>query len=85
MQKTYNIRILSRPVRTGKTSELQAFIKLQDSVAGFLTPDIDGKRMLYDIAEDIFYPFESDENEQSPVLKVGRFCFLRVHSAPFTH
>ncbi len=77
MQKTYNIRILSRPVRTGKTSELQAFIKLQDSVAGFLTPDIDGKRMLYDIAEDIFYPFESDENEQSPVLKVGRFCFLQ--------
>ncbi len=77
MQKTYNIRILSRTVRSGKTSELQAFIKLQDSIAGFLTPDVDGRRMLYDIADDIFYPFETDESEQSPVLKVGRFCFLQ--------
>ena len=77
MQKTHNIQILSRPVRTGKTSELQEFIKLHNSVAGFLTPDVDGKRMLYDIAEDIFYSFETDENEQSPVLKVGRFCFLQ--------
>lgn len=64
-------------MRTGKTSELQAFIKLQDSIAGFLTPDVDGSRMLYDIAADIFFPFQTDETSEMPIVKVGRFSFLQ--------
>lgn len=77
MQSIQNITIFSRPVQSGKTTALQKFITQHYSVAGFLTPDINGRRMLYDIANAIYFPFETDENSELPIVKVGRFSFLQ--------
>lgn len=72
-----NMIIFSRPVRSGKTSVLQNFIKENRSVAGILTPDLGGKRMLYDIANEHYHPFETNIEDGPNSLSVGKFYFLK--------
>jgi len=70
-----SVYILSQPVQTGKTSALMQWIRTQESAAGILTPDVNGKRMLYDIASGSYSEFESDEKE---ALEIGKFRFSKT-------
>ena len=72
-----NIIIFSRPIRTGKTTELFQYIKNTKKVGGFLTPDVDRKRMLYDIALDKYNPFETDIIDKETTIQIGKFSFLQ--------
>jgi nucleoside-triphosphatase THEP1 len=72
-----NIFIFSRPIRTGKTTELIEWIAGESNVAGFLTPDVDGARMLYDIKENAYYKMELNESDEEDAISVGRFLFSR--------
>jgi nucleoside-triphosphatase THEP1 len=69
-----NIFILSQPIRSGKSTHLLRWIKTQKDIGGVLTPDIDGKRMLYAISTEQFFPLEvpADASDQ---IQIGRFYF----------
>ncbi len=67
------IYILSQPIQTGKTTLLSAWCNTLSSVGGILTPDLAGKRMLYDVSEQRMHPFQLHEGEQG--INIGRFTF----------
>lgn len=71
--------LFSRPVRSGKTTELFRFVADKKDVGGFLTPDGDGKRLFYDVADRSYHPFEAEEGSPHPVITVGKFHFY-VHA-----
>lgn len=67
-----NIVILSRPVRTGKTSHLLRWIYASEcDIRGVLTPDFSGKRILVDSFSSNTYPFEIEDASLS--FKIGNF------------
>jgi nucleoside-triphosphatase THEP1 len=72
------IYIFSRPIRSGKTTQLQTWLKLQENCAGVLTPDIGGKRMIFNIAGNKFHPFEVDAAYGGDVVDVGNFLFAKT-------
>jgi nucleoside-triphosphatase THEP1 len=75
-EKKSNIIIFSRPIRSGKTTELGRFIAGRKDVGGFLTPDADGKRRLYDIAAGSYHEFEIKESPiLQPAITIGKFHF----------
>ena len=79
MQNTEsNIIILSRPVRSGKTSLLFEFIKDKNNIGGFLTPDSAEGRMLYNIETAEFLPFETKLFKEQETEEVGKFLFLKT-------
>jgi nucleoside-triphosphatase THEP1 len=70
---SFNIYILSQPVQTGKTTLLMNWIGTQKNVGGILTPDINGKRKLYDVGTQAYHDLQL--NEDADGLKIGRFVF----------
>ena len=56
-----NIVIFSRPIRSGKTTGLQAWCAGRTDVGGILMPDIDGKRHFLDIASGTRWPIDHRE------------------------
>lgn len=72
-----NIYIYTQPVQSGKTTTLQQWLRKNNMrTAGILTPDNDGKRMLYDISRNEFHDLEMDDKypaEES--LLVGKYKF----------
>jgi nucleoside-triphosphatase THEP1 len=75
MNKNQSIYILSQSIRSGKTTRLQEWLKHKSHADGFLTPDIDGMRMLLDIGKQKMHPFQVMENYLGPVVSIGRFRF----------
>jgi nucleoside-triphosphatase THEP1 len=73
-----NIIIFSKPIHSGKTTTLFQYIKNNKHIGGFLMPDVDGKRMLYDIAKKKYHPFETLETDKSLTQQIGRFIFLQA-------
>lgn len=73
-----HIYIFSRPIRSGKTTQLQSWIKEQLSCAGILTPDIGGKRMIFNIAANKYHPFEVDTTYSGDVIAIGNFIFAKT-------
>ena len=73
-----NIIIFSKPIQSGKTTSLFQYIKNKNNVGGFLTPDVDGRRMLYDIKEKKYHLFETTEKDENQTQKIGRFTFLET-------
>jgi molybdopterin-guanine dinucleotide biosynthesis protein A/nucleoside-triphosphatase THEP1 len=67
------IYILSQPIQTGKTSLLSAWCNTLDSVGGILTPDVNSKRMVYDLSAKQTYPFQLNDDEEG--IRIGRFTF----------
>ena len=65
------IFILSQPVKSGKTTLLKNWVDVQDNIGGILTPDVNNKRMLYDIAEKTYHTFQTHNPENS--IGIGRF------------
>lgn len=70
-----NIIIFTRPVRTGKTTQLSSWLADKQDAAGILTPDVDGLRKLYDIRTGQYYDLQTDERHAGPAIAVGRFLF----------
>ncbi len=72
-----NIYILSRPVRSGKTTELWQWTQ-QRYAMGILTPDSPDGRTIYDLATKQSVRFEADDTtEDAWIIAVGKFRFLR--------
>jgi len=67
-RKTY---ILSDSIRRGKTTALQEWVKQTPNVAGFLSPDIKGKRMFLDIKTGRLLEMEKTNGS----LSIGKFTF----------
>ena len=77
-RKTPPIILFSGPIRSGKTATLiNLILESPQSFSGFLSPDVEGKRMLYDIASEELFPFETDLEDLENNVVIGRFQFLR--------
>lgn len=72
-----NIIIYSDPINVGKTSTVMTWASNLKNVTGILTPDISGKRMLYDVDKKKIYNFETSETDPELVVNVGKFAFLK--------
>src|ERR1043166_2181729 len=74
MKPAQNIFILSRPVQSGKTSTLMHWCSGRSDVSGFLTPDVGGKRKLFDLESKAYHELEVSEYDASSIA-VGKFLF----------
>ncbi|MGI9550287.1 MAG: nucleoside-triphosphatase [Aurantibacter sp.] len=72
-----NIYILCNPVQTGKSTALLFWSKQLKSVGGFITPDVDGLRMLYNIATKNYHSFQVYERTNVDDIEIGRFIFSK--------
>ena len=68
--------ILTAPVHSGKTSFLSKWVTGRD-VSGFLTPDIEGIRVLHDLSNKKTITFEVKKEINENTLHVGKYLFLR--------
>ncbi len=73
----HKVYILTGDIQTGKTTSLLQWSATQANVQGILTPVVDGKRMLVNIATNQMMAMEADAND-SGVLHVGRFVFKQA-------
>lgn len=71
------IYIFSRPIHSGKTTELLNWCNEQDNIAGILMPDIDGSRKIYDIETKQVFDIECSDlvNNIGRLTTIGRFNF----------
>lgn len=76
-----SIIILSAPIRSGKTTLLQKYIARHCAI-GFLCPDHNSVRKLYDIKNNTFYDLEINQVDAnvldaSSIVTIGKFLFLK--------
>jgi len=71
------IYIYSDAIQTGKTTRVLAWVKGNQNIYGILTPDVAGKRRLYNIAETQLLPFEVEKKTTEPNIVIGDFTFLK--------
>ncbi len=69
--------LFTGPVRSGKSTALLRWIENGSDCKGFICPDVDGKRMLYSITDQITNPFEVDAGGPEKIIQIGRFSFLQ--------
>lgn len=69
------IYILSQPIHSGKTTMLQNWLKGQANAVGILTPDINGIRKVYDIADKTYYDLQADETYTGELISIGKYRF----------
>lgn len=72
------ILLFSRPIRSGKTTDLCRAFGNTKGVGGFLTPDREGIRMLYDLQTSHWHSFEVLPNSSEPALAIGKFLFAQA-------
>lgn len=72
-----SIYIFSRPIHSGKTTELLQWCNRQQNIAGILMPDIDGSRKILDLNTKEIFDIECTDatNANEPLTSVGRFHF----------
>lgn len=72
-----SIIIFSRPVHSGKTTELWKWCDQQKNIAGVLMPDRQGSRKILDIGTREVFDIECTDttNTKEPITTVGRFHF----------
>ena len=75
-----SIYIFSRPVHSGKTTELLQWSNLQKNIAGILMPDINGSRKILDLYTKEVFDIECTDaaNTKELLTSVGRFHFYTV-------
>lgn len=70
--------IFTGPIRTGKTTFLFHHIEGRKDVSGFLTPDQDGIRVIFDIQHQRWVDFEVTNSKPHDLLiEVGKFTFYQ--------
>ncbi|RYE15296.1 MAG: hypothetical protein EOP51_27025 [Sphingobacteriales bacterium] len=74
-----NIYLFCEAIQSGKTTQLQQWLRNKTNhVSGVLTPDKDGRRLLYDIARDEYHELEAPENTpDEEVQMIGKFRFCK--------
>lgn len=72
-----SIFIFSRPIHSGKTTELRQWCDKQKNIAGILMPDIDGRRKIIDLQTKKTFDIECTDpaNTKELLASVGRFHF----------
>lgn len=77
-----SIYIFSRPIHSGKTTQLLQWCNKQKTVAGVLMPDIDGSRKILDLETKGVFDIQCTDatNTKEALTSVGRFHF---YSAAF--
>ena len=72
-----SIYIFSRPVHSGKTTELLQWCNKQKNIAGILMPDINGSRKILDLQTKNMFDIECTDatNTKELLTAVGRFHF----------
>lgn len=72
-----SIYIFSRPVHSGKTTELLKWCNQQKNIAGILMPDINGSRKILDLQTKNMFDIECTDatNTKELLTAVGRFHF----------
>lgn len=72
-----SIYIFSRPIHSGKTTELLQWCKQQKNIAGVLMPDIEESRKIIDLQTKNIFDIECTDitNTKEPLTSVGRFHF----------
>jgi nucleoside-triphosphatase THEP1 len=72
-----SIYIFTRPVRSGKTTELLQWCNLQKNISGVLMPDINGCRKVLNLdTKEIFDAECADAgNTKQPLTSIGKFNF----------
>ena len=75
-----SIYIFSRPVHSGKTTELLQWCSQQKNIAGILMPDINGSRKILDLHTKEVFDIECTDaaNTKELLTSVGRFHFYTV-------
>ena len=75
-----SIYIFSRPVHSGKTTELLQWCSQQKNIAGILMPDINGSRKILDLYTKEVFDIECADaaNTKELLTSVGRFHFYTV-------
>lgn len=73
-----HIYILSRPVQTGKTSQLMDWVQPRLHIGGLLTPDVNDMRMLFDLHTRSFHPFEVKDAYAGDKITIGKFLFAKT-------
>lgn len=73
-----SIYIFSRPVHSGKTTDLQQWCNKRTNIHGILMPDINGSRKVYDIASKETFDIECTNaaTTNKPLIAIGRFHFF---------
>lgn len=70
------IYILTGDIRSGKTTALMDWSLKSQDIGGYLTPDKNGVRKLYNIRERSWFPFEvKDPKESDKIIQIGKFRF----------
>ena len=81
-----SITIFSRPVRTGKTTELLQWCSRQKNIAGIAMPDIDGLRKIMDLRTHEVIDAELNSEllansyqliANSSIIEIGKYKFYR--------
>ncbi len=72
-----SIIIFSKPIHSGKTTELQHWCSQQQNIAGILMPDINGKRKMLDIKTKKVFEAECKDsfNKEEELASIGRYHF----------
>lgn len=72
-----SIFIFSRPIHSGKTTELLQWCNQQKNIAGVLMPDINGSRKILDLHTKAVFDIECTDagNTKEHITSVGRFHF----------
>jgi nucleoside-triphosphatase len=72
-----SIYIFSRPIHSGKTTELLQWCDQQKNMAGILMPDINGSRKILDLQTKNIFDIECTDaaNTKERLTSVGRFYF----------
>ena len=79
-----SIYVFSRPIQSGKTTDLLNWSNNKNSISGILMPDINGARKIFDVATKDFFDIECiyRENTKEPITSIGRFHF---YTSSFEH
>lgn len=70
------IILFSRPIRSGKTTELMNALPSLGSVGGILCPDKEALRYLYSVTSKSWHPLQNPDPIEGKTLEIGRFHFF---------
>ena len=70
--------IFTGPIGSGKTTQLEEWVKTRKNIAGILMPVLEGERHLYSIYSRKLVPVEiREESSSDEIIKIGKFNFSK--------